>query len=247
MHFFPRVFFLYFTLFHVYFFSCPIGVSPRLCLTCAALCCSVPNTTACSMDKSTPKQFTYASLASTILFLVHTMIFFWNRYELPALHAGLITPQSPRMARLGMDRGFGEANDGAIYSPPRIQPAQMQVPRLDAQPPQIPRVSDLDGGTSTYTAPTAPLSYTIDFTPQSDQQSLLTPSYATGAMRSYVAAASTSLQSIRSLASIQSSTSLAAGRNSPNFIFQGAYSFETSDQGIGDGEEDSFIARVMPS
>jgi len=27
MHFFPRVFFLYFTLFHVYFFSCPIGVS----------------------------------------------------------------------------------------------------------------------------------------------------------------------------------------------------------------------------
>lgn len=27
MHFFPRVFFLYFTLFHVYFFSCPVGVS----------------------------------------------------------------------------------------------------------------------------------------------------------------------------------------------------------------------------
>ncbi|KAL7538874.1 hypothetical protein ACHAXR_012324 [Thalassiosira sp. AJA248-18] len=212
MHFFPRVFFLYFTLFHVYFFSCPIG-------------------------------FTYASLASTILFLVHTMLFFWNRYELPALHAGLVSPQSPRMARLGMDR-VGEAN-GAIVSPPRIQPSSMQVPRLhNQQPPSIPRVSDLDGS-STFTAPTVPLSSTIDFTPQSDQQSLLNPSYPS-AMRSYVAVASTSLLSIRSMASIQSSSSLAAERNSPNFIFQGGYNFNDSE-GVGDGEEDSYIARVMPS
>jgi hypothetical protein len=43
-----------------------------------------------------PNLFRYASLASTILFLFHTILFFWNRYELPALHAGVITPQSPR-------------------------------------------------------------------------------------------------------------------------------------------------------
>lgn len=43
----------------------------------------------------------YASLASTILFLFHTILFFWNRYELPALHAGVITPQSPRARIIG--------------------------------------------------------------------------------------------------------------------------------------------------
>ena len=192
-------------------------------------------------------QFTYASLASTILFLFHTMLFFWNRYELPALHAGLITPQSPRMARLGVDRGresSDEVNNG-IISPPRIQPSLI-MPRLhQGQPPQMPRVSSLDDR-STYTAPTAPLSSTIDFTPQSDQQHLLPPSYP-GPMRSYIAAASTSLQSIRSLASIPSSSSLAAERTtSPNFIFQGGYSFNDSE-GVGDGEEDSYIARVMSS
>lgn len=45
--------------------------------------------------------FRYASLASTVLFLFHTILFFWNRYELPALHAGVITPQSPRARIIG--------------------------------------------------------------------------------------------------------------------------------------------------
>lgn len=220
MHFFPRVFFLYFTLFHVYFFSCPVG-------------------------------FTYASLASTILFLFHTMLFFWNRYELPALHAGLITPTSPRMARLGEDRGrigVDEINR-VIASPPRIQPSTVQMRHNihDQHPPSIPRVADLDDH-STFTAPTAPLSSmgtSIDFTPLSDQQSLLPPSYP-GPVRSYAVAASTSLQSIRSLASIQSSSSLAE-RSSPNLIFQGGFSFNESE-GPGEGEdEDSYMARVMSS
>lgn len=172
------------------------------------------------------------------------MLFFWNRYELPALHAGLITPQSPRMARIGMNR-VGEANGGAISSPPRIQPASLQVQHLLHQhPPPIPRVADLDAN-SNFTAPTAPLSSMIDFTPLSDQQSLLPPTYP-GPMRSYIAAASNSLQSIRSMASIQSSSSLAAERNSPNLIFQGTFSFNDSEV-LGDGEEDSFIARVRPS
>mmetsp|Transcript_23390 Transcript_23390/g.67396 ORF Transcript_23390/g.67396 Transcript_23390/m.67396 type:complete len:655 (-) Transcript_23390:1675-3639(-) len=52
--FFPRVFFLWFTLHHAYYFSCPFG-------------------------------FLYASLLSSVLFLVHSMLFFYNRYELPAV------------------------------------------------------------------------------------------------------------------------------------------------------------------
>ncbi len=52
--FFPRVFFLWFTLHHAYYFSCPFG-------------------------------FSYASLLSSVLFLVHSMLFFYNRYELPAV------------------------------------------------------------------------------------------------------------------------------------------------------------------
>ena len=177
-------------------------------------------------------QFTYTSLASTTLFLFHTMLFFWNRYELPALHAGLITPQSPRMTRLAMDRDRigGEVN--GIASPPRIQPSSRSMPHTmhHQEPPPIPQISSLDDRS------------THDFTPQSSQQSLLPP------MRSYVAVASSSLQSIRSLASIQSLTSLAAAdRSSPNFIFQGGYGFNDSPGEGDDSEEDSYIARVTSS
>lgn len=52
--FFPRVFFLWFTLHHAYYFSCPFG-------------------------------FSYASMLSSVLFLLHSMLFFYNRYELPAV------------------------------------------------------------------------------------------------------------------------------------------------------------------
>lgn len=62
----PQVFFAYFTLFHIYYFSCPFG-------------------------------FSYAALASTALFQLHSMIFFWNRYELPAIVNGQISSERPRM------------------------------------------------------------------------------------------------------------------------------------------------------
>ena len=191
-------------------------------------------------------QFTYASLASTTLFLFHTMIFFWNRYELPALHAGLITSQIPRMSRLGMEiaRVDGEVN-GMIPSPPRLQSfsqIMINTQHIDPPPP-IPHVSSADDR-SPFTALTAPLSSTFDITPHSDQQSMLFPPTYPGPMRSYVAAASTSLQSIRSFASIQSLASTAAGRDSPNLMFVG---FNDSG-GVGDdSEDDSYIARVMSS
>lgn len=176
------------------------------------------------------------------------MIFFWNRYELPALHAGLITPQIPRMPRLGMDRVRSDGDvDGIIPSPPRLQSfSQLMVNTQRIEPPpQIPNVSSADDR-SPYTAVTAPLSSTFDITPHSDQQSIFPPTYP-GPMRSYVAAASTSLQSIRSFASIQSLVSNAAGRDSPNLIFQGGYSFNDSGSVADDSEDDSYIARVMSS
>jgi hypothetical protein len=168
------------------------------------------------------------------------MLFFWNRYELPALHAGLITQQSPRMARLGMDRGRveGEGNR-VIASPPRIHSLSLQMPNLQH-----------DDDRSSVTAPTAPLSDLVEVTPRSDSQSLLPPVYP-GPMRSYVAAASAasnSLQSIRSMASFQSLTSLAGGRTSPNFIFEGGYHLSDHSGGVGDdSEEDSYIQRVLSS
>lgn len=62
----PQAFFAYFTLFHIYYFSCPFG-------------------------------FSYSALMSTALFQLHSMIFFWNRYELPAILSGEISSERPRM------------------------------------------------------------------------------------------------------------------------------------------------------
>ncbi|CAM9650644.1 unnamed protein product, partial [Ectocarpus fasciculatus] len=72
IRFFPQVFFLYFTLFHVYFFSFPFG-------------------------------FSYLALVTTVLFLQHSMLFCWNRYEasggsVPALRAGVVSASRPRQA-----------------------------------------------------------------------------------------------------------------------------------------------------
>ena len=187
------------------------------------------------------------------------MLFFWNRYELPAVRAGLITPQSPRMLRLGIDRDRGvegEGNTGRAVppSPSRIQSSYLQMPVLQRhqQHPRlnvIPRMNSDDDDRSSVTAPTVPLSTTARssrlsrtddssndlLTPDSNnpQSSLLfaaAPSYP-GPMRSYVAAASTSLQSIRSMASFHSLTSLAGGRTSPNYIFEGGYNYGNNSEG----------------
>ena len=185
------------------------------------------------------------------------MLFFWNRYELPAVHAGLITPQSPRMLRLGIDRDGGvegEGNTGRAVppSPSRIQSSYLQMPVLQRhqQHPRInviPRMNSDDDDRSSVTAPTVPLSTTARssrlsrtddssndlLTPDSNPQSSLlfaAPSYP-GPMRSYVAAASTSLQSIRSMASFHSLTSLAGGRTSPNYIFEGGYNYGDNSEG----------------
>jgi hypothetical protein len=66
LHFFPRIFFLLFSLFHFYLFLYPFG-------------------------------FCYTALASTALFMTHSMLFFWHRYELPAVAHGHVTLENPRM------------------------------------------------------------------------------------------------------------------------------------------------------
>ena len=143
----------------------------------------------------------YASLASTVLFLFHTILFFWNRYELPALHAGLITSQSPRASTGPIERG-GWIN---IHN------------------------NSIGGGTET----TVPSTFITQPYPVNELGS---------PMRSAVAAASTSLQSIRSLASIHSLTSLSLAERTPNLLFHGGHNLNDSID--TDGEDDSYIARV---
>ena len=65
-HFFPRIFFLLFSLFHFYLFSFPFG-------------------------------FTHTALVCTACFMIHSMLFFWHRYELPAVAFGRVSPEQPRM------------------------------------------------------------------------------------------------------------------------------------------------------
>jgi len=63
---FPRIFFLLFCLFHIYYFANPsIG-------------------------------FSYLAFWVIVLFIVHSMMFFWHRYELPAVAFGYINVRRPR-------------------------------------------------------------------------------------------------------------------------------------------------------
>ncbi|CAM9474753.1 unnamed protein product, partial [Laminaria digitata] len=116
IRFFPQVFFLYFTLFHVYFFSFPFG-------------------------------FSYLALVTTVLFLQHSMLFFWNRYEaslapsqaasqaasaaatgsapkllacVPALTAGVVSSRRPRQA--GMVIGVVPRYDPHGMGMPAVRP-----------------------------------------------------------------------------------------------------------------------------
>jgi hypothetical protein len=88
MQFFPKIFFLVFTAFHIYLFSCPFG-------------------------------FSYTALGSTICFMVHSMLFFWHRYELPAVARGLVTLERPRI--------------GVTLSPPSVVAASNEeLPHMPA-------------------------------------------------------------------------------------------------------------------
>ena len=69
-----------------------------------------------------PFGFTYVALASTAFCMIHTMLFFWHRYELPALAHGHITVDHPRM-------GGSPSRRGSSDRPPEIHRSG-SIPRL---------------------------------------------------------------------------------------------------------------------
>ncbi|KAL7466217.1 hypothetical protein ACHAXS_006508 [Conticribra weissflogii] len=215
MHFFPRVFFLYFTLFHVYFFSCPVG-------------------------------FTYTSLLSTILFLIHTMIFFCNRYELPALHSGLTTPQSPRVSRAIDERPLQNSQLQFMprFSSPTNRPVRADLGVLLIQP---------DLNVDEHTSTTAPLTASIERSSQDPNTGSSTPyeaaptfqpSLPPAHMNRFATATSSSLQSMHSTTSNLSSTSFAERTSSPNWLLHGAYGRSSSSNGVSleSEDDDSYLA-----
>lgn len=46
---------------------------------------------------SFPFGFSYVALLTIVLFLAHSMIHFWNKFEVPALESGIITAVTPRV------------------------------------------------------------------------------------------------------------------------------------------------------
>ena len=103
MTFFPRVVFLYFTLFHAYYFSCPFG-------------------------------FSYLSLTSSGFFITHSMLFFWNRFELPAILCESVTANTPRQTR----REGNVRVAGIPSMPPTIDTMLLQAPLSASSVPSQP-------------------------------------------------------------------------------------------------------------
>lgn len=62
---------------------------------------------------SFPFGFSHTALGSTVCFMAHSMLFFWHRFELPAVALGHITVENPRMGMIPSSTGSGY----------RVQPA----------------------------------------------------------------------------------------------------------------------------
>lgn len=79
------MFFLLFSLFHIYFFANPFG-------------------------------FAYVALWVVCLFMLHSMAFFWHRYELPAVANGRVTIDRPRQHYDDHHRGTSPPGGGGFGS-----------------------------------------------------------------------------------------------------------------------------------
>jgi hypothetical protein len=75
MHFFPRIFYLLFAIFHFYNLSFPFG-------------------------------FSYTALVTTMCFMLHSMLFFWHRYELPAAAMGRYNADHARLGAPSPERNI---------------------------------------------------------------------------------------------------------------------------------------------
>lgn len=159
------------------------------------------------------------------------MLFFLNRYELPTLNAGLVSPEMPRMIRM-QSSTVGAGPPSPHIRQPTLRPL-----------PQFPDLSSRGNHESTrHTINTEPLSSST--THLSGQRHFLPQN----PMANFAAVASTSLQSIRSLASMQSLQSL-ADRASPNWLYTGAVAGSEEDddsymQYVGDGTRSSLSMSI---
>lgn len=90
---FPRLFLLYSSAFHFYFFSFPSG-------------------------------FSYLALMTSIIFLHHAMLCFWNRFEIPAFRDGQISAALPRQISMVFRRGeAGKGGQGGDTPRPELPPS----------------------------------------------------------------------------------------------------------------------------
>lgn len=112
LHFFPRIFFLLFSLFHFYLFSFPFG-------------------------------FTHTALVCTTCFMIHSMLFFWHRYELPAVALGRVSPEQPRMVMQQQRRQPPSTTTASGLDVPSSPPTSswnhhQEIPPLRGEPPLPP-------------------------------------------------------------------------------------------------------------
>ena len=68
---------------------------------------------------SFPFGFSYSALGTSMAFMLHSMLFFWHRYELPAVVFGLVSPEHPRQSSSGVSPVSASNNPA-----PPIQPSQ---------------------------------------------------------------------------------------------------------------------------
>ena len=78
---------------------------------------------------SFPFGFSYTALASAVCFMMHSMLFFWHRFELPAVVMGHVSSENPRMYQRSSSHSFPgqptpqnlheQSNDTDTHSSPR--------------------------------------------------------------------------------------------------------------------------------
>jgi len=81
---------------------------------------------------SFPFGFSYSALVTSMCFMMHSMLFFWHRWELPAVVLGRVSPDHPRQHALSAG-----SMPSAVHSPPgsgRSTPEQHVIPGVNFVP-----------------------------------------------------------------------------------------------------------------
>ena len=65
---------------------------------------------------SFPFGFSYSALATSMCFMLHSMLFFWHRYELPAVVMGRVSQENPRQS--------GYISSSPVSTPHIMSPAE---------------------------------------------------------------------------------------------------------------------------